>query len=154
MFSTYSKARMPDAPIEFLAEEIDFELDQPLQVRQWIATTIAAHHFTLENLTYIFCSDSYLHQINLEYLDHDDYTDIITFNNSDTPDQVVEGDIFISTERVQENAASLQVSFRDELHRVMIHGVLHLLGYDDKDPASQALMRKEEDSCLSLRNFS
>jgi probable rRNA maturation factor len=150
----FNRARVPEAAVDFHAEEVAFALEQPNQVRQWIARIVADHGLEIESLTYIFCSDEYLHQINLEYLNHDTYTDIITFNNADHPDQVVEGDIFISIERVKENAESLSVSFTDELHRVLIHGVLHLLGYDDKDPASQAAMRDKEDSCLSLRNFS
>jgi probable rRNA maturation factor len=144
---------MPDAAIEFYAEDIAFDLPDQEAVRQWIHGIIASRGYTLEALTYIFCSDAYLHQINLEYLNHDTYTDIVTFNNSDQPGQIIEGDIFISIERVQENARDLTVSFTNELHRVMIHGVLHLLGHDDKDAASQAAMRAEEDSCLSLRNF-
>jgi rRNA maturation RNase YbeY len=90
--------------------------------------------------------------LNVEYLDHDTLTDVITFDNSDDAD-IIEGDIFISVERVRENAQDLGVSFRDELHRVMIHGVLHLLGYHDKDLLSQTAMRAKEDHCLSLRTF-
>ena len=103
-------------------------------------------------LTYIFCSDEYLHKLNVEYLDHDTLTDVITFDNADDSD-ILEGDIFISVERVAENAKELGHSFRDELHRVMIHGVLHLLGYHDKDLLAQTAMRKKEDYCLSLRTF-
>lgn len=150
---TSSKNKMPDGAIEFFVEEVDFTLEHPEQVREWVNQVILDHGFDLENLTYVFCSDDYLHQINLEYLKHDTYTDIVTFNNSDLPDQVIVGDIFISVDRVRENAQDLTVSFTNELHRVIIHGVLHLLGYDDKDPASQAAMREKEDSYLSLRKF-
>jgi probable rRNA maturation factor len=90
--------------------------------------------------------------MNVEYLAHDTLTDIITFDNSDDAD-ILEGDIFISVDRVKENAHDLGITFRDELHRVMIHGVLHLLGYQDKDLLSQTAMRKKEDYCLSLRAF-
>lgn len=152
-YFTSSKSQMPDGAIEFWVEEVDFTLEHPDQVLGWISPIIRDHGFDLENLTYVFCSDEYLHQINLEYLKHDTYTDIVTFNNSDLPDQVMEGDIFISVDRVRENAQDLTISFTNELHRVMIHGVLHLLGYDDKNPASQAAMREKEDSCLSLRKF-
>jgi probable rRNA maturation factor len=145
---------MPDETIEFVYEEVDFTIVQPEQVSQWIRAIVTSHGYKLENLTFIFCSDEYLHQINLQYLNHDTYTDIITFNNSDIPDRVIEGDIFISIDRVGENAETLALSFINELHRVMIHGVLHLLGFDDKESASQAAMREKEDSCLSLRNFS
>jgi rRNA maturation RNase YbeY len=88
----------------------------------------------------------------VEYLNHDTLTDIITFDNADDS-EVLEGDIFISVERVADNAKDLNISFRDELHRVMIHGVLHLLGYHDKDLLSQTAMRRKEDYCLSLRGF-
>ena len=110
------------------------------------------HNYQLGELTFIFCSDEYLHKINLEYLDHDTYTDIITFDNADE-DGTIEGDIFVSVERVKENAADLKIPFEDELHRVLIHGVLHLLGHDDTTPELKAAMRKEEDKCLSLRSF-
>lgn len=150
---TSSRTKVPDAAIEFFTEEIDFELDYPDQVREWISQLILAHGYDVETLTYVFCSDDYLHQINLQYLAHDSFTDIVTFNNSDFPDRIIEGDIFISIHRVRENAQQLTISFTNELHRVMIHGVLHLLGYDDKDPADQVAMREKEDSCLSLRNF-
>lgn len=138
--------------IEFIVEEVDFELADAAELTSWIERIAAVHEHEIVQLTYIFCSDEYLHQVNVEYLDHDTYTDVITFDNSDTSD-VIEGDIFISVERIRENAAQLGVTFRDELHRVMIHGVLHLLGYADKDLLSQTAMRKKEDDCLLLRTF-
>jgi probable rRNA maturation factor len=143
---------MPDEPIEFVSEEIDFTLPQAEKVAYWLTAIVTEHKYTLAELTYVFCSDEYLHGINLEYLDHDTYTDIITFNNADEP-AVVESDIFISIDRVKENAAQLNVLFLDELHRVMVHGILHLLGYDDKEPELKAQMRQAEDKCLSLRKF-
>lgn len=143
---------MPDDEIEFVAEEIDFTLPNQALVATWLMGIIQNHHFQLENLTYIFCSDDYLHEINLAYLAHDTYTDIITFNNADEP-AIIESDIFISIDRVKENAAHLNIPFLDELHRVMAHGVLHLLGYDDKSSELKQLMRTAEDNCLSLRNF-
>lgn len=141
-----------DQPIEFFSEDIDFELNNPEQVSEWIANVIEHHNQELGSLTYIFCSDDYLHQINVEYLDHDTLTDIITFNNADE-EGIVEGDIFISVDRVRDNAQDHGTAFQDELHRVIIHGVLHLLGFKDKSVEEEALMRKEEDSSLSLRNF-
>lgn len=141
-----------DSAIEFLYEDTSFVLDEQEALVAWIKRIVAAHQFSLENLTYVFCSDEYLHAINVEYLNHDEYTDIITFDNSDTS-EVVEGDIFISTDRVRENAKELGVSFRDELHRVIIHGVLHLLGHNDKDLLSRTAMRHKEDALLSLRGF-
>jgi rRNA maturation RNase YbeY len=139
-------------PIEFFSEDIEFELNNPEQVSEWIATVIEQHGQELSNLTYIFCSDNYLHEINVAYLDHDTLTDIITFNNADE-DGTVEGDVFISIDRVRDNSAELGTSFEDELHRVIIHGVLHLLGFRDKTEEEGKLMRKQEDSSLSLRKF-
>ncbi|MFT2009689.1 rRNA maturation RNase YbeY [Pontibacter sp. 13R65] len=141
-----------DHPIEFVSEDIDFSLANPDKVSDWIATVIEQNEQELESLTYIFCSDDYLHQINLEYLDHDTLTDIITFNNADE-EGTIEGDVFVSIDRVRDNAATLGTTFEDELHRVIIHGVLHLLGFKDKTDKQAALMRQQEDSCLSLRKF-
>ena len=141
-----------DHPIEFHSEDVEFSLSNPEQVADWIATIIEQHDFELAGLTYIFCSDDYLHQINVEYLDHDTLTDIITFDNADE-EGVVESDIFVSIDRVKDNAQTLGIPFEDELHRVLIHGVLHLLGFKDKTEEQEALMRKQEDSCLSLRKF-
>lgn len=135
--------------INFLSEEISFKLKSLFKIRAWIKEVIMKENHTLGQITYIFCSDPYLHRINMQYLEHDDLTDIITFDNSEEPD-TIEGDIFISTERVAENAASLGTSFENELHRVMIHGILHLCGYLDKKPTDKKVMREKEDACLSL----
>jgi rRNA maturation RNase YbeY len=143
---------MPDTPIEFVSEEIEFSLTDQDKIKDWLNRIILNHGYELENLTYIFCSDEYLHQINLDYLDHDTYTDIITFNNADQAG-VIESDIFISIDRVKENAGALNLPFLDELHRVMIHGVLHLVGFDDKTPELKQKMQQEEDQSLALRNF-
>lgn len=141
-----------DHPIEFVSEDIEFELENPNQVAEWIADVIEKHNQELVSLTYIFCSDDYLHEINVSYLDHDTLTDIITFDNADE-EGIIEGDIFISVDRVRDNAKDLGTTFKDELHRVLIHGVLHLLGFKDKTEEQEALMRKQEDSSLSLRKF-
>lgn len=141
-----------DHPIEFFSEDIDFSLNNPEQISNWIADIIAQHDRELVSLTYIFCSDEYLHNINIEYLDHDTLTDIITFDNADI-EGTIEGDVFISVDRVRDNASTHGTTFEDELHRVIIHGVLHLLGYKDKTSEEEATMRKLEDSSLSLRNF-
>ena len=143
---------MPDIPIEYLTEEIDFTLTNQEEVSTWLLMIISEHKFALENLTYIFCSDDYLLGINQEYLNHDTLTDIITFNNADEKG-TIESDIFISLPRVQENAEQLNLLMKDEVHRVMVHGVLHLLGYDDKSDVLKQLMRDKEDYYLSLRNF-
>lgn len=139
-------------PIEYFSEDVDFSLEKPEQVSAWIATVIAHHGQELESLTYIFCSDEYLHQMNVEYLDHDTLTDIITFDTAEE-EGIIEGDVFVSIDRVRDNAADMGVKFEDELHRVLIHGVLHLLGFPDKSEEESLLMRKEEDSSLSLRKF-
>ncbi len=143
---------MPEIPIEFVSEDVDFTLEDVDKVKDWIVQVITDHQFRLENITYIFCSDEYLYNINQTYLNHDTFTDIITFDNSDEED-TVESDIFISIDRVKENALQLNIPFADELHRVIIHGVLHLIGYDDKDESSKVKMRQKENDYLSLRDF-
>ena len=148
----HEEPRQETPGIEFIVENVDFALADAAGLTSWIERIAKVHEYEIVQLTFIFCSDEYLHQVNVEYLDHDTYTDVITFDNADTSD-VLEGDVFISVERVRENAQQLGVPFCEELHRVMIHGVLHLLGYADKDLLSQTAMRKKEDDCLSLRAF-
>ncbi len=106
----------------------------------------------IELINFIFCSDEYLLKMNRQYLDHDTYTDIITFDNAEAKWLLV-GDIFISYDRVSENAREFGVSLMSELHRVMIHGVLHLCGYKDKTKADKLIMTAKEDNCLNLREF-
>jgi rRNA maturation RNase YbeY len=103
----------------------------------------------LDSLRYIFCSDKYLLEINRQYLNHDDYTDIITFNLSDSP-VPVNGEIYISVDRVKDNARQFNTSFRQELHRVIFHGALHLCGYKDKSSKDEKLMREKENQYLAL----
>ncbi|MBL6446083.1 rRNA maturation RNase YbeY [Fulvivirga sp. 29W222] len=136
--------------VNFFQEDIDFKLNNEILTTDWIKTIISKEGFTLQELNYIFCSDEYLYQMNIEYLNHDTYTDIITFDNSDEENQI-EGDIFISIDRVQDNAAQTNSHFDDELARVLIHGVLHLIGYKDKTSIEKDEMRKKEEACLSLR---
>lgn len=116
-------------------------------LRAWITQTVARHDGELSELQYVFCDDKYLHQLNVEHLDHDTLTDIITFPYGIPPQ--VWGDIFISTDRVRENAAELGVDFATELRRVIIHGVLHLLGFGDKTAAEARAMRGWEDDALA-----
>lgn len=137
-----------EAGIFFQTEDIDFSLANPDRLTNWISQIISREHCRLSSLNIVFCSDDYLHQINLTYLQHDTLTDIITFPYADAPD--IQGDILISIDRVQENAADLGLSFSDELHRVIIHGVLHLCGYGDKSPAEKRLMTEKEDEALGL----
>lgn len=139
-------------PINFFAEDISFNLKRKGFVRTWIRNTIIAENHRLRLINFIFCSDAYLLNINQQYLNHDTYTDIITFDNSDTRNEIV-GDIFISLDRIRENARELDVNETDELHRVMIHGTLHLLGYADKGKSEKALMTEKEDLYLSKRAF-
>ena len=141
---------MGQIPINFFAEDISFNLKRKGFVRTWIRDTIIAENHRLKLLNFIFCSDAYLLNINQQYLNHDTYTDIITFDNSDTKQEIV-GDVFISLDRIRENAKELDVNETDELHRVMIHGTLHLLGYPDKGKSAKALMTEKEDLYLSKR---
>ncbi|HVS94761.1 MAG TPA: rRNA maturation RNase YbeY [Mucilaginibacter sp.] len=138
--------------INFFEEDIHFDLKNKIKVKTWVKSVIQAEGYGLQDLNYIFCSDEYLLQINRQYLDHDTYTDIITFDNSVT-EGLIEGDIFISIDRVRENAEKFQTGETNELHRVIIHGALHLLGYKDKTPTDKTLMTEKEDHYLTLRDF-
>ena len=134
--------------IVFHSESIEFSLDNEDRIRQWINQVIQNANCTLIQLSYIFCSDEYLHQINVEYLQHDTYTDIITFPYQEAPQ--IEGDLFISIDRVRENAQTFKASFLEELQRVMIHGVLHLCGQGDKTDEEQKVMRQKEAWALEI----
>lgn len=134
--------------ILFLQEDTDFEPSHPDQLSKWITRVIQTQGCTLRQVAFIFCSDDYLHQMNLEYLQHDTLTDVITFPYLSPPN--VQGDIFISVDRVRDNAAAYKVTFEQELHRVIIHGVLHLCGYTDDTPETKALMTRREDQALAM----
>ncbi|UZR96219.1 rRNA maturation RNase YbeY [Chondrinema litorale] len=137
----------------FFYEDLnDFELHNSSLVADWISEIVQKNNYSISNANVIFCSDTYLHEINLQYLQHDTYTDIVTFNNSDVSNEI-DTDIFISVDRVQENADNLNISFVDELHRVIIHGFLHLVGFNDKSKADKEIMRQEETAALSKRKF-
>lgn len=135
--------------IIFFEEDIVYSIRNSISVKQWIKNTIEQEGYKLNTITYIFCSDQYLHKINVEYLAHDTYTDIITFDNTEIASEI-EGDIFISIERIRENAKKYQTTFEEELHRVMIHGVLHLVGYMDKTQKEKETMRNKENYYLAL----
>jgi probable rRNA maturation factor len=143
---------MPRIPIHFFSEDTAYKLKEKILIRNWVRNTIIAEGYNLGELNFIFSSDNYLLDINKQYLNHDTYTDIITFDNSET-EKLIIGDIFISIDRIKENSLEFQVSERDELHRVMIHGTLHLLGYPDKGAKAKKIMTSKEDHYLSLRPF-
>lgn len=135
----------------YYASQNDFLLSDEEEVSLWIKNVVNEEEFELGDLSYVFCSDDFLHKMNLEYLDHDTLTDIITFDYRQG--KLINGEIYISTDRVEENATKYRVSFEDELHRVMIHGVLHICGYNDLTESEQKQMRSKENWALSLREF-
>jgi rRNA maturation RNase YbeY len=136
--------------IDFFSET-SFSLQNPDEIARWISKIINDQKREEGEISYIFCDDQYLHKLNLEFLNHDTLTDIISFDNS--LGNQINGDIFISIERVKENADTYKTNFEDELHRVIIHGVLHYCGFNDKNKAEATLMRKKEDEALSQRVF-
>ncbi|MBR9913563.1 MAG: rRNA maturation RNase YbeY [Algicola sp.] len=127
--------------------ETDFQLENQKVLSEWISNTIQSEGCKAGEINYIFCDDAYLYKLNLEYLNHDTLTDIISFDYS--VGKELHGDIYISVERVTENAKDFKVSFHNELHRVMIHGILHYCGYKDKTDKDAELMRKKEDDYLN-----
>ena len=133
--------------INFYTEDIKYTLKSKIIIKKWIENTILEEGYRLAELNFILCSDEYLLRINQDYLQHDDYTDVITFDNSEQPKTIV-SDIFISVDRVKENAMSFKSSTAKELCRVMIHGTLHLLGYLDKTKAAKKEMTAKEDFYL------
>jgi probable rRNA maturation factor len=136
--------------ISFHTEELAFQLPEKLKHKQWLKTVAAAEGKKIGELNYVFCTDEYLLKINQDYLQHDTLTDIVTFDNSESAN-LIEGDIFISYERVVENGAKLNTS-DSELQRVMVHGLLHLCGYKDKAKVDKSLMTEKEDYYLAKRN--
>ena len=143
---------MKEESIKFFTEDTSYQLRQRTEIRTWLKSIAKREKYSIQELNYIFCSDEYLLQMNKDFLDHDYYTDIITFDNSEVKGKI-EGDIFISIDRVKDNAQLQNTSLKDELHRVLVHGLLHLTGYKDKTSKEQEIMRKKEDSSLSLRKF-
>jgi len=137
--------------IEFYSET-DFKIKDTKALSHWISEIILHENHELGDLTYVFCDDAYLHKLNLQFLNHDTLTDIISFDNS--LGKQIHGEIYISVERVKENAGTYQVAFLEELHRVIIHGVLHFCGYKDKTKKQQETMSCKENEALDLRTFS
>ena len=126
--------------------EIDFKLKDESKISNWISKVITSEGFKEEEINYVFCDDAYLHPLNIEFLKHDTLTDIISFDYS--IGKIIQGDIFISVERVKDNAEIFGVSFIEELHRVMVHGILHYCGYKDKTEAETKAMRSKENHYL------
>ena len=128
--------------------ENDFILKDPNKIRIWIEDVIKKEKRTVGDITYIFCDDDYLLERNKEFLDHNTLTDIITFNYC--IDNNISSDIMISIDRVKENSTTFENSFNEELKRVMIHGILHLIGYNDKSDKEKELMREKENFYLNI----
>jgi len=125
-----------------------FELKKTTHLEDWVAKIVDNHGFTIGEINYIFCDVAYLHKLNIDFLQHDTLTDVISFDN--TIGKLISGDIYISIERVVENAKDYKVSFDEELHRVMIHGVLHYIGFKDKTVLEKKQMTDAEDEALVL----
>ena len=133
--------------IHFFSEN-GFLLDNSTAISDWISKVAAIHEYEVSQINYIFCDDEYLLKINQTFLDHDTYTDVITFD--DSKGKCISGEIYISTERVAENARYFKTSFCHELHRVMVHGILHLLGWNDNTEQERKNMRQKEEEALTL----
>ena len=128
--------------------ESDFSLEQEDLYASWIETIVESENKILGEISYIFCDDDFLHNINMQYLNHDTLTDIISFDY--TEGDIISGDIFVSIERVEDNAKDFKVSFEEELKRVLAHGVLHYCGYKDKSDKDALLMRTKEEEKIKL----
>ncbi len=130
--------------------ETEFLLENDNEISTWISNVILDEGFKEGDINYVFCNDNYLHNINVEFLNHDTLTDIISFDYS--VGKIIQGDIFISIERVEDNATDFKVSFQEELHRVIVHGILHYCGYKDKTDVDAKLMRQKENHYLKSLN--
>lgn len=128
--------------------ETSFQIDNESLLEDWVSSVVLAQGFELGDISYVFCDDDYLHKLNVEFLQHDTLTDIISFDT--TLGKVISGDIFISVERVIDNALDYKVPFIEEFHRVLIHGVLHFMGYTDKSDADKKEMRIAEDKAILM----
>ena len=134
--------------VAFYFEDTDFKLRHKTRIKEWLRLVAESEVFTLGNISVIFCSDNYILDINQKYLQHDYFTDIITFDYSEGGR--ISGDLFISVDSVRENSVEYGTEFEDELHRVIVHGILHLIGYDDHTEDEIKTMRSKEDYYLSL----
>jgi rRNA maturation RNase YbeY len=135
-------------PIHCRSERIEFTPKNIAKLKRWINAVARKEKYTVEHLEYVFCNDAFLLKLNRQFLDHDTLTDIITFDYSQ--EKKISGEIYISLPRVKENAKQFGIEFERELHRVMIHGVLHLLGYRDKTKKEKEEIREMEDRSLAM----
>ncbi len=136
--------------VTFTSEQIEFQLDQEDHVIDWLLSIAKAELRNVEQIEYIFCTDKYLLQVNKQYLNHDYFTDVITFPLQESP---LEATVMISIDRVRENAELYKTTFSNELHRVMVHGLLHLLDYKDSNDEEKKQMRTKENNSLAKRTF-
>jgi rRNA maturation RNase YbeY len=136
-------------PVHFYFEKVTFPLKERKKLKRFINSLIIKEKMNLNDLNYIFCDDKALLEINRKYLNHNFYTDVITFDLSSSPKEIL-ADIYISIDRIKENAKGLKLSLKEEIHRVMLHGLLHLCGYNDKTVAQKKLIRKKENFYLNL----
>ena len=136
-----------DLGIQFFLEEVTFDWDEAV-ISSWLESVVEEEDKMLQSIRFIFCTDDFLHQINVDYLDHDTLTDIITFPFSSKP-SIINGEIYISIDRIRENATTYEVSFSQELTRVVVHGVLHLCGYGDKSVEEKERMTEKENFYLA-----
>ncbi len=144
---------MEEIGINFFFEEIEEPVLDYEKIKHWLSLLINEHSFTLVEVNYILCSDEYLLGVNREYLDHDYYTDIITFDNSEEEEEI-EGDIFVSMDRIIDNSKELETNQLEETIRVLAHGVLHLCGFKDKTEGDASEMRNQEDKAIELYHSS
>jgi rRNA maturation RNase YbeY len=135
--------------VQFFFADKNVTLTDRTRLKHFVASIFKTEKKSASSLTYVFCSDEYLLDINKQFLQHDYYTDIITFDLSSTKG-VIEGEVYISIDRVKDNTSQLGTTIKNELHRVIFHGVLHLCGYKDKKPADEKMMRAAEDKYLKL----
>jgi len=135
--------------INFFNEDIDFKLKGKNNFKHWLKDVAEREGFRIKNLNYIFCSDQYLHKVNVEYLNHDTYTDVITFDNSEDK-KTIEGDIFVSIERIVDNSNILNTLLEEEIKRVIVHGLLHLCGYSDYSIQDKEEMRRLESEYILI----
>ncbi len=135
--------------INYFSEKVTFTLKNKKIIKNWIISAIKEENKIPGNINYVFCNDNYLLDLNKKYLGKNTFTDVLTFNYSEN-NKYISGDIYISIDRVKENSKKFNTNIKDELHRVMIHGILHLINYNDKNEEEKMIMRQKEDYYLSL----